>query len=398
MSDNPELMEQMLDRPQALGVLGPEPASLAATFDAPDIGSLLQVVHPEIPPGNSVSKGQITNADNVFPHTAEYGRDRRHRGVLSSKLLRFVAGSSLVVSGVALFNGVDQASARPAVAHSKPELLHTESAVATGAVLKVHVPEAVGGKTIVGQLTADKEVAPGFVTAYDCDKPMPVKSDLNFMSGAASSNRLIATTSQTGDVCFYTSQQTDLVVDVFGIDNGITTFANERNDTRDVPPPTTLPPPINNEAGKGLTVISSDAGDGLHGVPLTPSQITLGCVGSAYNYSGGGAFKIVEMSASGLPADTDPTPHYNGGAINYHVYDFGGTNTLLNDSGMFVPADSNGNATANLGIGSSVYNAQTASVMTGILDIWNVPANGGATPYSQLPHTKLQMNIPCKSQ
>jgi hypothetical protein len=270
--------------------------------------------------------------------------------------------------------------------------------IGLGAIIKVHVPEAVGGKTIVGQLTADKEVAPGFVTAYDCDKPMPVKSDLNFMSGAASSNRLIATTSQTGDVCFYTSQQTDLVVDVFGIDNGITTFANERNDTRDVPPPTTLPPPINNEAGKGLTVISSDAGDGLHGVPLTPSQITLGCVGSAYNYSGGGAFKIVEMSASGLPADTDPTPHYNGGAINYHVYDFGGTNTLLNDSGMFVPADSNGNATANLGIGSSVYNAQTASVMTGILDIWNVPANGGATPYSQLPHTKLQMNIPCKSQ
>ena len=31
------------------------------------------------------------------------------------------------------------------------------------------VPEAVGGKTVVGQLTVDRATETGFVTAYGCD-------------------------------------------------------------------------------------------------------------------------------------------------------------------------------------------------------------------------------------
>ena len=41
--------------------------------------------------------------------------------------------------------------------------------VAGGGVLRVSVPEAVGGKTVVGQLTVDRAVDAGFVTAYGCD-------------------------------------------------------------------------------------------------------------------------------------------------------------------------------------------------------------------------------------
>jgi len=37
--------------------------------------------------------------------------------------------------------------------------------VPAGSVLRVLVPEAIGGKTVVGQLTVDRVTAPGFVTA-----------------------------------------------------------------------------------------------------------------------------------------------------------------------------------------------------------------------------------------
>ena len=47
--------------------------------------------------------------------------------------------------------------------------------VAGGGVLRVSVPEAVGGKTVVGQLTVDRVTEAGFVTAYGCDDGLPTE-------------------------------------------------------------------------------------------------------------------------------------------------------------------------------------------------------------------------------
>ena len=44
---------------------------------------------------------------------------------------------------------------------------------AAGGVLRVPVPEALGGKTVIGQLTVDQVAGAGFVTAYACDDGMP---------------------------------------------------------------------------------------------------------------------------------------------------------------------------------------------------------------------------------
>ena len=56
-----------------------------------------------------------------------------------------------------------------------------------GGVLRVPVPEAAGGKTVIGQLTVDQVAGAGFVTAYGCDDGMPTdtagtvtRSDLNY--------------------------------------------------------------------------------------------------------------------------------------------------------------------------------------------------------------------------
>lgn len=114
--------------------------------------------------------------------------------------------------------------------------------VGAGATLRINVPEAVGAKTVVGQLTAARVTERGYVTAYGCDDGLPLdpagavsRSDLNYdpnVSGSRS-NRLVVQADADGDVCFHTLRRVDLVVDVNGIsDAGITSFPNERTDTR----------------------------------------------------------------------------------------------------------------------------------------------------------------------
>jgi hypothetical protein len=43
--------------------------------------------------------------------------------------------------------------------------------------LRVSVPEAIGGKTVVGQLTVDQVSTAGFVTAYGCADGLPTDGD-----------------------------------------------------------------------------------------------------------------------------------------------------------------------------------------------------------------------------
>jgi len=114
--------------------------------------------------------------------------------------------------------------------------------VAAGATLRINVPEAVGSKAVVGQLTAARVSERGYVTAFGCDDGVPTddagavsRSDLNYdprISGSRS-NRLIVQADADGDVCFHTLRRVDLVVDVNGVSGaGITSFPNERTDTR----------------------------------------------------------------------------------------------------------------------------------------------------------------------
>ena len=118
--------------------------------------------------------------------------------------------------------------------------------IPAGGVLRVTVPEAIGGKTIVGQLTVDRAVGAGYVTAYGCDEDFPLdtngnvsRSDLNY-DGAVSpvaSNRLIVKADNNGDVCFYTLRPAAIIVDINAVtfDTGVNSFANRRTDTRTGP-------------------------------------------------------------------------------------------------------------------------------------------------------------------
>ncbi|TVR28377.1 MAG: DUF3048 domain-containing protein [Ilumatobacter sp.] len=117
--------------------------------------------------------------------------------------------------------------------------------VAAGRVVRVAVPEAIGGKTVIGQLTVDNAAEPGFVTAYGCDDGLPhdssggiSRSDVNFDGRITpvASNRLIVQADSRGDVCFYTSRRLDMIIDVNAVsfDVGLNSFPNRRTDTRRV--------------------------------------------------------------------------------------------------------------------------------------------------------------------
>ena len=103
------------------------------------------------------------------------------------------------------------------------------------------MPEAVGGKTVIGQLTVDRVDGLGirdrlWVRRRGAAAGGEVtKSDLNYDGTVtpAASNRLIVQADADGDVCFLTRSAVDLIVDLNAVSGvGITSFPNQRTDTR----------------------------------------------------------------------------------------------------------------------------------------------------------------------
>jgi hypothetical protein len=136
--------------------------------------------------------------------------------------------------------------------------------LAAGSVLRVAVPQAVGGKMLYGNLTSDLSGEQGFVTAFACDTTMPVKSDLNPMPGRVTANRLFVQANNDGEVCLYTLKDTDLIVDFNGFLSNVVTFPHFRFDTREpfVPVP-----------GDGVELAAVSGSNWV-----APEDITLSCV------------------------------------------------------------------------------------------------------------------------
>ncbi|MGB3735586.1 MAG: prenyltransferase/squalene oxidase repeat-containing protein [Ilumatobacter sp.] len=76
------------------------------------------------------------------------------------------------------------------------------------------VPESATAVAL--NVTAVRGAATGFVTVWDCSTPRPETSSVNFSGPAATPNNVIAKLSDSGDICLYTSESVDLIVDVGG--------------------------------------------------------------------------------------------------------------------------------------------------------------------------------------
>jgi hypothetical protein len=200
--------------------------------------------------------------------------------------------------------------------------------IPAGGVLRVSVPEAVGGKTVVGQLTVDRVTSAGFVTAYGCDDGIPTnpdgsisRSDLNFDAHASpvASNRLIVKADDNGDVCFYTLKSAAMIIDINAVtfDTGVNSFPNRRVDTR-----TSARPQVS--AGGVLRVSVPEAAGGKTVVgQLTVDQVTSAGYVTAYG------------CADGIPANPD-------GSINRSDLNFDAHASPVASNRLIVKADKNG--------------------------------------------------------
>ena len=65
-------------------------------------------------------------------------------------------------------------------------------------------------------MTAVMPSGAGFVTVFACGQDQPNASSLNFSAGEVIPNSVLASIGTGGRVCFYSSVETDLLVDVSG--------------------------------------------------------------------------------------------------------------------------------------------------------------------------------------
>jgi hypothetical protein len=236
--------------------------------------------------------------------------------------------------------------------------------VAGGGVLRVSVPEAVGGKTVVGQLTVDRVTGAGYVTAYGCADGLPTdadgtisRSDLNFDGRVSpvASNRLIVKADSNGDVCFYTLRPAALIIDINGVsDVGINSFADRRTDTRSSPTPRIA-------AGGVLRVSVPEAVGGKTVI----GQLTV-------DRAGGAGFVTAYGCADGLPTDAD-------GSISRSDLNFDGAVSPVSSNRLIVKADSNGDV--------CFYTLQPAAL---IIDI-NAVSDAGISSFpNERTDTRIQ--------
>lgn len=176
----------------------------------------------------------------------------------------------------------------------------TDGRIPAGASLKVHVPDAIGAKTVIGQVTVDRALGAGFIVAYPCAGGLPggpdapSRSDLNFNGtiNPVASNRLIVEADANGDICLYTTRPTALIVDVNAVtfDTGFASFDNRRTDTR-IPVPHS-PPTL--RTGETVRVSVPEATGGL----TVAGQLTV-------DRTRGAGFITAYPCSDGLPNRSD---------------------------------------------------------------------------------------------
>ena len=118
---------------------------------------------------------------------------------------------------------------------SPQRLADTRSGAKPAAGATVRVPLPAGGTHVIS-LTSTRSDAAGFLTAYDCDAPLPGTSNLNYAAGVDLANLTIA--SAAGELCVLTSAPTDIIVDHLGSLSAATGALDRLVDTRNSGPAT----------------------------------------------------------------------------------------------------------------------------------------------------------------
>ena len=130
-----------------------------------------------------------------------------------ARALALAAFASLV--GLATFAAIEVPS--NVLATAAPG---TPRSIPGGAILRLTVGGVAGVPTdasaAVLNVTVTNPAAAGFVTVWPCGQPQPNASNLNYVGGQTVPNLTIAKLGESGEVCFFSMVETDLIADVAG--------------------------------------------------------------------------------------------------------------------------------------------------------------------------------------
>ena len=115
----------------------------------------------------------------------------------------------------------------------------------------------LGASAAIVNVAAIDPTDDSFVTVFPCSSPTPPTSSLNFTSGVNRSNELVAELSAAGELCVYTDQGVDLIVDVVG-------YVDDPSDLKNIGPSRFA------DSRGGPTVDGLNSGGG----PLGPGSTT----------------------------------------------------------------------------------------------------------------------------
>ena len=97
-------------------------------------------------------------------------------------------------------------------------VLDTRSFVPISAegTLEVDVQAPAGATGVVATIAVLGGPDPGFLSAYPCDSPVPVTSNINYSADSVVANTVISKLSADGQLCLYAYTEADVIVDVAG--------------------------------------------------------------------------------------------------------------------------------------------------------------------------------------
>jgi peptidoglycan hydrolase-like protein with peptidoglycan-binding domain len=134
--------------------------------------------------------------------------------------LRQVVGGSGAVggSGTGGGSGAGGGSPTPPTQRIQPNQRIELPVVGANVVGADGVTRAIpaAASAVALNVTAVSPSQPGFITVWPCDVARPDSSNLNFVTGGAVANSVIAPVGASGKVCFYSNQETDFLVDITG--------------------------------------------------------------------------------------------------------------------------------------------------------------------------------------
>ncbi len=93
-------------------------------------------------------------------------------------------------------------------------------------------PVQIGGRVsvptdataVILNVTVTEAERPGFVTVYPCGTPVPMASNINYITGSTVANLVVSKVGAAGAVCVFSSSATHLVVDIDGYFPAVTSY------------------------------------------------------------------------------------------------------------------------------------------------------------------------------